>query len=48
MSIVTGRWPTSVPYFPPIKVRLDPDKIADLIAMIAQLKKVKALYAALR
>lgn len=40
-AIVTERYPTSVPYLPPIKVNLDGNKIADLIAMIAGLKAVK-------
>lgn len=43
-AICTVRWPMAVPYLPPIKVRLDGNKIADLVAMIAQLKTIKSLY----
>jgi len=47
-AICTSRWPTSVPYVPPIQVRLDGNKIADLIAMISQLKAMKAFGKAIK
>lgn len=47
-AILTFRYPMSVPYLPPIKVNLDANKIADLIAMIAGLKAVKTALKAAR
>lgn len=45
---VTARWPSSVPYIPPLQVRLDGNKVADLVAMISQLKAVKAFGKAVK
>lgn len=48
IATMTERYPASVPYLPPIKVNLDGNKIADLVAMIAGLKAVKTALKAVR